>query len=386
MDTPPEIVYLSRVLWDGLYQRPQHLAVGLARRFPVLFVDTPRSTFFRRFVRPLAVRRPVRPLLWSPAPGLTVLCPPYVPFLPGVWPPPFQYGLHSLFIRWAARRLGMAQPIVSMQDPRDDYVLSALRPRLTCYDCIDDYAQIAPSPRARPILQAKEADLLKRANLVFASSTELARRCAMSNRHVVLVPNGVDADHFSPAHTPPSAPDLAAIPGPRLGYAGSLAPWVDLDLLMAVAHMRPDWSLVLVGPADGRIAPPLAALAALPNVHVLGERPYAAMPSYIQGFDVCLIPFRINALTQAVNPLKFFEYMAMGKPVVATRLPELAAFANVCGLADSPAGFAVEIEKALATTGDARLVEQRLAVARANTWEQRVATISEALLGAISIS
>jgi glycosyltransferase involved in cell wall biosynthesis len=375
-----DIVYLSRVPWDSLYQRPQHLAMGLARNWRVLFVDTPRSTFYRRVLKPLRAHEPVRPFLWQPAPGLTVLSPAYVPFLPGWWPPPGQYILSRIFLSWAVRRMGMSSPIVWAQDPRDLYFLPPLAPRLVCYDCMDDYALIAPSASGRPELRAQEIALLRRADLVFASSTDLAKRCAESNPHVVLVPNGVDAAHFSPV---PVAADAAAIPSPRIGYVGSLATWVDWALLAAVARAHPDWSLVLVGPAAGEAEDDVVALRRIPNVHVLGERPYAAISSYLHAFDVCLIPFRLNDLTRTVNPVKFFEYMAAGKPVVATALPELAPYAGVCTLADGAADFVAGIAAALAEGNNPARVQQRLSVAQANSWTQRVQTIQDALAAAL---
>ncbi len=228
------VVYLSRVPWDSLYQRPQHLASGLARSFRLLYVDTPRQTFYGRFIKPLWRKRPLRPILWQAAPGLSVLSPAYSPFLPKWWPPPGQYTLHRLFLHWAVQRLGIANPIVWTQDPRDLFFLSAFSPRLLCYDCMDDYALIAPSPRLRPALRQQEITLLTRADLVFASSHELARRCAESNPRVLLVPNGVDAEAFSPrpnasiAAAPPSPPTWRPFPGRASATS---------------AHWHPGWTL-----------------------------------------------------------------------------------------------------------------------------------------------
>lgn len=383
MSAQPDIVYLSRVPWDSLYQRPQHLAAGLAQRGRVLFVDTPRSTFHRRFVRPLLARRPVRPFLWQAAPGLHVLSPGFVPFPPRWWPPPGQYALSRLFVRWAMRRLGMSSAVLWAQDPRDLYFLDAVAPRLICYDCMDDYALIAPSPAVRPRLRALELDMLRKADLVFASSRDLAQRCAETNAHTRLVANGVDSEFFAPANAPAPPADLAAIARPRLGYTGSLAPWVDLDLLAAVAEARPQWSIVLVGPVRSGFEAKLAQLQRHANVHVLGERPYTTMPAYVHSFDVCVIPFCLNDLTRAVNPVKFFEYMAAGKPVVATPLPELLAYDDAADLATDAAGFVAAIDAALAEGERPARVSRRLAIAAANSWQERVDSVARALLAAL---
>jgi glycosyltransferase involved in cell wall biosynthesis len=273
----------------------------------------------------------------------------------------------------------MSTPIVWMSDPRDGYVLDSLSPRLLCYDCMDDYALIAPQAALRGVLRSQEEGLLKRVDVVFASSDELARRCTSSNRNVHLVPNGVDAARFAPASGAAIAPDVAALPRPRLGYAGSLASWIDFDLLAMIARARPQWSLVLVGPVASDAQAQVAALQRLPNVHVLGERPYRAIPTYLHGFDVSLIPFQINDLTRAVNPVKFFEYIAAGQPVVATPLPELLRFQETCAIAASGDDFIACIESALSTRDDGERVRQRLAFAQANDWSQRVDSVRAAL-------
>ena len=381
MTSECDIVYLSRTPWDSLYQRPQHLAAGLAGLQRVLYVDTPRSTFNRRFLRPLLKRQPVRPLLSQPAPGLTVLSPAYVPFLPGWWPPPGQYRLHRAFLRWAIFRLGMASPILWAQDPRDLYFVEAVAPRLVCYDCMDDYALIAPPGVSRSALRAQELAMLRRADLVFASAGDLQRRCSQTNAHVVLVPNGVDAARFGAA---PAPADVAAIARPRLGYVGAIAPWLDFGLLEALALARPQLSLVLVGPVQRAVRARVAALQRLPNVHVLGERPYVDVPAYMHSFDVCLIPFLVNDLTRAVNPVKFWEYMAAARPVVTTALPELLPYADVCTVASDAQTFIAGVDAALSARAEVEQAQRRLALARANSWAQRVQTIEDALAAALA--
>lgn len=380
-----DIVYLSRVLWDSLYQRPHHLAAGLAATHRVLWVDTPRATALQRWLKPLAAGRRPRPLLWQPdpaRPNLTVLSPAYVPFLPGRWPPPGQYALSRLCLRRAVQRLGIASPVAWAQDPRDLPFIETLSPRLVTYDCMDDYALIGLAAGGQPLAQEQEHALLQRAAVVFASSAELAQRCAQTNPRTVLVPNGVDARFFAAAAGMVPPPDVAAVPAPRLGYVGSLATWVDFALLAAVARARPAWSLVLVGPVQRGVEDAIASLRRLPNVHILGERPYAVVPNYLHSFAVCLIPFQLNSLTHTVNPVKFYEYMAAGRPVVATPLPELMPFAHVCTLAADAAAFVASIDTVLATGETAQMHEQRLAVAQANSWAQRVATIEAALADA----
>ena len=151
---------------------------------------------------------------------------------------------------------------------------------------------------------------------------------------------------------------------------------------------RPDWQIVLIGPVLAGCQEQVAALRRQANVHVLGERPYALVPRYLHGLDVCLIPFRLNDLTRSVNPLKFYEYLAAGKPVVASRLPELEQYGGVCSLAEGLQEYMEQIEAALSVESGAvaLLAEQRLAVARANSWQERTQAVAAALLQALNES
>ena len=137
------------------------------------------------------------------------------------------------------------------------------------------------------------------------------------------MPHGVDYEHFSKAvsHHLPAPADIADIPHPRLGFFGLIRDWVDLDLLADVARRRPDWHLVLIGDSTIDLSP----YQCLANMHFLGRKPYAELPAYCKEFDAGLVPFKINELTKAVNPIKLREYLAAGLPVVSTPLPEVKA-------------------------------------------------------------
>jgi glycosyltransferase involved in cell wall biosynthesis len=167
----------------------------------------------------------------------------------------------------------------------------------------------------------------------------------------------------------PLAPEMAELPRPVLGFIGAIKEWVDLDLLQQVAERRPDWTLVMVGPIGAGVD--VSALSRLANVILLGRRDRQVLPFYLKGFDVCLNPFRLNRLTETVSPLKFYEYLASGKPIASVPMPEIQEFAAVVEFGTGLEGFMDAIERALDDT-PARKAE-RLRMAWENSWESRVA-------------
>jgi len=164
--------------------------------------------------------------------------------------------------------------------------------------------------------------------------------------------------------------ELRALPRPVIGFFGLLADWVDLDLVRDIAKRRPDWSFALVG----KQATGTEALRGLPNVHLLGQKPYALLPAYCRGFDVGIIPFRKSDLTLRANPLKLREYLAAGLPVVSTSLPEVARYGGLVHLAEGTDGFTQAIARALGERSPAS-DRARAAAMEAESWEARVAEI-----------
>ncbi|MDA8211797.1 MAG: glycosyltransferase, partial [Clostridia bacterium] len=166
----------------------------------------------------------------------------------------------------------------------------------------------------------------------------------------------------------------ASIKGPVIGFVGVIQDWVDLDLMYAAAAAHPEWSLVLVGPVGVGID--VSRLKGLPNVHFLGRKDVGRLPGYLKAFDVCLNPFRMNELTRNVSPLKFYEYLASGKPIVTVDMPGIRDFAGVVEVARKPEEFVPCIERALREETPEKKAE-RLKRARENSWESRVRVMEE---------
>ncbi|WP_322094656.1 glycosyltransferase [Paraburkholderia bannensis] len=222
-------------------------------------------------------------------------------------------------------------------------------------------------------LVQSETDLVKKADVVFVTSTTLEASRRQINPHTYYFPNVADFEHFSRAledstHIPD---DLAAIPGPRIGFIGAISGYkVNFDLLRAVALAHPEWSIVMIGQVgEGDPWTDASNLKHVPNIHLLGPRAYATLPAYLKGFDVALLPNQLNEYTAAMFPMKFFEYMAAGRPVVSVDLPSLASYQDSVCLAKSVDEFIAGIENAIAGRGISQ--KRRVELARQNTYTAR---------------
>jgi glycosyltransferase involved in cell wall biosynthesis len=275
-------------------------------------------------------------------------------------------------LRRAVRRL--PKPVVLwLYDPCSARMAGTCGEDLAVYDCVDDYAaQVGPDRLRRSLAVAEDQRAARRARLVFATTTGLFRRMRLINGNTRLVPNAGDFGHFNAAADRAFAPaEVGDLARPVLGFAGNfLAAKVDLGLIENVALARPDWTLLLVGPARPETADALAGLARLPNVHWVGFKPYGDLPGYVAAFDVALIPYVANDYTRNCFPLKLYEYLAAGKPVIASGLPELAGMEPDVVLTTGLEEFVAAVESALRLREDG---DRRRRVDRAarNTWELR---------------
>jgi polysaccharide pyruvyl transferase CsaB len=236
------------------------------------------------------------------------------------------------------------------------------------YDCMDHHAGFSSN---RPEMVARETDLQKCASLVLASSDYLVQACERENDNVLLLRNACDYDHFS------RVPARASDRGDRVtvGYYGAIADWFDSQMVEELARRRPDWDFVLVG---STWSADLRGLPGLPNVSLPGEQPYADLPRWLAGFDVLILPFLRTPLTEATNPVKVYEILAAGKPLVSVPLPEVVPLAPLVRLAATAEELEREIAAALA--GDsAEQVQARRDFARRHTWEERYRTLAPRL-------
>ncbi|RMF78585.1 MAG: glycosyltransferase family 1 protein [Planctomycetota bacterium] len=314
------------------------------------------------------------------APAIDVLSPLLVPLPASRAARFFNARATASAVRAALRRLPRRPAQLWLFTPDAPELIDLLRPERVVYYCVDEFS--AFTGYDAELMNRLERRTLERADVVITTSDELQQRIAALRPDAKLVPHGVDVAHFAAATTASeSAPprDIDDIPAPVLGYFGLISDYVDLELLAEVARRRPDWSLVLLG----AIRCDVSVLRGLPNVHLLGGKPYQDLPAYCRRFDVGLIPFRVNRLTRAVNPIKLREYLAAGLPVVSTPLPAVRAYAPAVRIADTPKDFAAACAAALVDRreGSAR---ERQELVRAESWQSRVETLSELVMGGAS--
>jgi glycosyltransferase involved in cell wall biosynthesis len=386
------LVCFSNVEWGGWKQRHHHLMERFAGANEVLFVETPGmrppnllsasdlkrmgQRMSRAATATLAPRRDEGGTGPLPA-GLRIYSPVVIPYhrSGGVRRLNTRLLLRDLRSLLAARN--MVRPILWVYLPTDLIVGVArqLTRSLLVYDCADDITEFEHAP---PELAASEATLLGNADVVFASSQPLLEKCRRRNAAVHYVPNAGDVEWFArESQRAGEPPELAALPRPRVGYVGAVREWFDWELLEACLHRFPRAQFVLIG---DRAAVP--RLRRMENLHILGPRPYVALPGYLGALDVCIIPFRQTALIRSTHPVKVYEYLAAGKPVVSTPMEEIRHLREV----DQPAGTGLFLEalgRHLETGDDPRSQDRRRLSVEGETWDRRFRSVQEALAGAL---
>lgn len=381
----------SHLSWDFVFQRPQQLMSRLARHYRIFFIEEPppgteheqdwqlcqpllQLTVLRQpaassaassaapsapsaapsvaassttpssmrspasmgsTASPSSLSSPASPLLASP---VSLSASPSRPRSSG-W-------LHTGALRERLAELAGRHPhhLAWLHTPGALPLLDALDPETIVYDCMDELSAFLDPP---PGLLAQEQSLFAHADLVFAGGPSLyaAKRCF--HPHVYCFPSSVDVTHFRQSLDRNIAhPAFRALPGPKLGFFGVLDERFDGELVAALADSEPTWQLVLVGPV-AKIDP--SQLPRRSNIHYTGQQPYAALPSFLASWDVCLLPFALNDATRFISPTKSLEYMAAELPVVSTAVPDVVSqHADVIAIAHTPDEFISHCRQALA--------------------------------------
>ncbi len=388
------IVCLSSQDWgDRMWTNKQHIMSRLAKLHRVVHMDFGVSspvTFAARALRhdPSQVFSPRR--LWSDGilkrEGAGNL------YVGSSWGPPgldllpqdnavrchFTYDETVRIVLSWLQREGISDPIIWVYHPGFGETVLRLPRKLLVYDCVDEYTAFPAYKNCKEWLAARERKLCENADLVFCTAPALyERKRAFNIEGTHYVHNVGDADHFKKARDPRTQVprEVAALPKPVIGFVGAVSNYkLNIDWLLELARTRPNYHLCLIGPIG--VSDPstnVSALKALPNVHVIGTRDYGVLPEYMKGFDVAVIPYRSNEYTESVFPIKFFEYLATGKPVVVSRLPALEGFLDSVRVADDASSFVAECDAALASDGAGS--DARVALAEANSWSSRVSTL-----------
>ena len=377
-----DIVCVGFADWDTeLWTNQHHLMARLARGNRVLFVESlglRRPQLAGRDLKRIARR--LRTGLQGPRErdGLHVLSPLVLPLHGNAAAEALNRRLLPALVARAASGIGMQRPWLWSYVPQAEVLLDVLDPSLVVYHCVDDISAHERIDTAS--FRAAEERFARRADLVLASAPELVRRMRELSDNVLEAPNVADTELFAQALSDgPVDPAVAALPSPRLLFTGAIsAVKLDIALLAELARARRDWSIALVGPVGlGDPTTDVSALAAEPNVHLLGPRPYESLPSVLRGADAGLIPYVRSALTDSIFPMKVYEYLAAGLPVVATPLPAIAEVAEVLTAPDA-AGFRAALERELEQDTPERRAA-RSAAAASHSWDERLREIAAAV-------
>jgi glycosyltransferase involved in cell wall biosynthesis len=292
----------------------------------------------------------------------------------------YAYDAKVRVVREFLEREAIRDAIIWVYHPGFGAAPLSLPRKLLVYDCVDEYTAFPTYRNCKEWMVARERKLCESADLVFTTAPGLYERKRVYNpSHTHYVHNVGDADHFKRALEPETVvpADLAAIAKPIIGFVGAVSNYkLNIDWMLALARARPNHQLVMIGPIG--ISDPstnVRELRAQPNVHVLGVRDYEQLPAYLKGFDVAVIPYRANDYTESVFPIKFFEYLATGKPVVVSRLPALEGFLGDVRVADDADSFVAQCDAALAS--GATGADRRIALAEANSWSSRVSKLMQ---------
>lgn len=375
-----DILCISSIDWDHIWQGHQEIMSMLAADgHRVLFVE---NTGVRAPALGQGDLQRVRKRFltwWRATKGFREERPNLFVYSPLLLPFPYSRlarWINSFFMNRALRQwasiVGFHRPILwtFLPTPLALDLIGAIDPRLTIYYCIDDLAR--SSHGARKIV-ASEQQLFKQADLVFTTSEKLRQRASQFRSDVHLFPFGVSFERFERVRNAAAPPpdDIATRRRPIVGYVGGLHQWVDQELVADLARRMPDVTFVLVGPEQTDVS----RMKACANICFLGQKAHDDVPKYISAFDVALVPYRIAEYTANVYPTKLNEYLVMGKPVVATDLPEIRRFNETHGqtvhIATTAQEFEAAIRVALSESSPA-VVERRIAVAQQNSWRSRL--------------
>lgn len=350
------LIVFSHLRWGFVFQRPQHLLSRLAQHYRVLFIEEP------------IYDAQASSLHYStPAPNITVV----QPHTPIAAPGFHDDQIATLQLLLTELVDEQEQPVVWFYTPMALPLLTPFTPSLVIYDCMDELSAFNQAPRQ---LQQRESALMARADLVFTGGSSLYE--AKKNKHhaIYCFPSSVDAVHFEQALDRSNGHPLQqALPPVRLGYYGVIDERLDISLVAALADAHPEWQIVMVGPVV-KIDP--ATLPQRANIHWLGQQPYEALPQFLAGWDVCLMPFALNASTQFISPTKVLEYMAAQLPIVSTAIADVARhYSDLVAIAYSPEEFVRACERALVMNAEERATKaQRMqAVVAATSWDSTAA-------------
>lgn len=360
------IIVHCHLRWEGVWQRPQQFLSRISKRHRILFVEGP--ILHDKEDAPTYELLPVKEY-----PNVIVMRThfPASRFQNGAWVDAERLRLLQEAMNNELRGK-FEQPALWFYDPMAaPCFIGKLGERAVVYDCMDELSQFKFAP---PEIVQRERILLAAADVVFAGGRKMWLSKSKHNDNAHFYGCGVDVAHFAKARLAETEipADVASLKRPILGYFGVVDERLDYELLSRLADADPKWNIVMVGPT-AKVDP--NALPKRSNLHWLGRREYAELPNYTKSFDVCLMPFALNEATEYINPTKALEYMATGRPIVSTAVPDVVSnFSEAVNIAISQECFVEMCVRALANP-DEEAIQRGLHMANSNQWDAIVAKL-----------
>jgi UDP-galactopyranose mutase len=364
-----DFVVFSHLRWDFVFQRPQHLLSRFAKGNRVIFIE-----------EPVYDEGPVRWEYRTSASNVIVCRLHTAINTPGFSDP--QLSAISRMMPDLMGKLDLRNYVAWFYTPMALPLLHDIAPSAVIYDCMDELSAFLGAPKE---LIDREERLLKIADLVFTGGPSLYRAKQHRSPNVYCFPSSVDAHHYAKARPGGNheAEDQRALPKSRIGYFGVIDERIDIELLDKLATARPDWQIVMVGPI---VKIDRASLPSHPNIHYMGQRSYDELPSYLVGWDVCMLPFARNESTRFISPTKTLEYMAAERMIVSTPITDVAEpYGKIVYLAGTAEEFAAACERAMNATRaekNERILGMREVLSKTswdNTAGQMLALIGKAM-------
>lgn len=367
----------SHLRWDFVWQRPQQIFSRLAQHYPILFVEDAVTD-----------KEGIGLEITEPHPNIFRVVPRFNTSAFGndheaqdsFYEQTLSH-LHRALRHHPALRGRFDTPVQWFYSPMSaPFMLNQFDAIKTVYDCMDELANFRYAPAN---IAERERLLLAKADIVFTGGYQLYQSKSRYHSNVHFYGCGVDVAHFQRARLASTAlpTELASLPRPIFGYFGVIDERIDYELLVYLGNAYPSASLIMVGPVV-KVDP--KSLPRLSNLHWLGQRTYEDLPALVKSFDVCLMPFALNDATRYINPTKTLEYMAAGKPIVSTAIPDVVHnFTPIVAIAHSAAEYAQAVKRA-SETPDAQLIQLGIQKADRETWESIVASMQRRIAECIS--
>ncbi|MBU9828368.1 glycosyltransferase [Rahnella sp. FC061912-K] len=381
-----EIVLLSTADWDNpFWTNKQHVAVEFARRgYKVLYIDSlglrkpslNKKDFSRILKKLFKALRPPKKVqeniwIWSPI---------TLPWNEYRAVRSFNKFYLSFFVKVWSKFLGFRKPWLWTYNPLTTEFLNPHDFSKTIYHCVDEIKAQPGMPI--DVLEREEKTLIQQASIVFVTALQLKESRVQWNKNIHYFSNVADYVHFNKAvtenYTIPD--DMKNITSPIVGFIGAVSSYkIDLDLISYLALQRPQYSIVIIGEiGEGDPSTKIDILKKHKNIHLLGPKPYNVLPQYLKYFDVALLPNNLNQYTDNMFPMKFFEYLAAGKPIVSVDLSSIKEFHNVVKIGKDNLEFVVGVDAVIC--GDVIPLDERLALAKEYTYETRTDKMLEMLI------